>query len=64
MLKFGFRLLDEAVQFAKGQEYQRIVLDSMSRYVEAIRLYERYGFKSIKRYNDNNYADVFMEYCF
>ena len=61
---FGFRLLDKAVQFAKEQGYQRIVLDSMSQYDDAIRLYEKFGFKFTERYNDNPYADVFMEYKF
>ena len=61
---FGFQLLDKAVKFAKEQGYQRIVLDSMSKYADALRLYERYGFKTTERYNDNPYADVFMEYQF
>lgn len=61
---FGFLLLDKAVKFAKEESYQRIVLDSMSQYAEAIRLYERYGFRITERYNDNPYADVFMEYRF
>ena len=60
----GFQLLDKAVKFAKEQGYQRIVLDSMSQYADALRLYERYGFKTTERYNDNPYADVFMEYQF
>lgn len=61
---FGFKLLDTAIKFAKGRRYQRVVLDSMSQYSDAIRLYEGYGFKRIERYNDNQYADVFMEYKF
>ena len=61
---FGFQLLDKAMKFAKERGYQRIVLDSMSQYEDALRLYERYGFKKTERYNDNPYADVFMEYQF
>lgn len=61
---FGFQLLDKAVKFAKERGYQRIVLDSMSQYEDALKLYERYGFKKTERYNDNPYADVFMEYQF
>lgn len=62
--RFGFQLLDKVVKFAKERGYQRIVLDSMSQYEDALRLYERYGFKKTERYNDNPYADVFMEYQF
>ncbi|MBR4759315.1 MAG: GNAT family N-acetyltransferase [Lachnospiraceae bacterium] len=59
---FGYQLLDQAVSAAKNKGYHRIVLDSMSRYEAALRLYERYGFSYTDRYNDNAYADVFMEY--
>ena len=33
----------------------------MAKYKDALRLYENFGFKATKRYNDNQYADVFME---
>ncbi len=56
----GYKLLDQAVKFARAKGYQRVVLDSMSAYIDAFRLYEKYGFKTIERYNDNPYADVFM----
>ncbi len=36
-------------------------LHSMSKYTDAIKLYEKVGFKHIERYNDNQYADVFMK---
>ncbi|MBO4846252.1 MAG: GNAT family N-acetyltransferase [Lachnospiraceae bacterium] len=61
---YGFRLLDTAVNFSKDRGYKRVVLDSMSEYDDALRLYERYGFKYTDRYNDNIHADVFMEYLF
>ena len=35
-------------------------LDSMSKYEDALRLYEKAGFRRIERYNDNVHADVFM----
>lgn len=60
----GYLLLDTAVRFSKDKGYKRIVLDSMSKYADALRLYERYGFKHIDRYNENIHADVFMEYSF
>ncbi|MBR3636216.1 MAG: GNAT family N-acetyltransferase [Lachnospiraceae bacterium] len=61
---YGRLLLDTAVGFSKDKGYKRIVLDSMEKYTDALRLYEKYGFKHIERYNENMYADVFMEYSF
>ncbi|MCR4689563.1 MAG: GNAT family N-acetyltransferase [Saccharofermentans sp.] len=58
---WGYKLLDEAVSFARAQGFLRIVLDSVSKYEDAARLYRRYGFTETDRYNDNTYADVFME---
>ncbi|MBO4888996.1 MAG: GNAT family N-acetyltransferase [Firmicutes bacterium] len=57
----GYRLLDTAVAFAKDSGYRRIVLDSMSKYESAARLYKKYGFQETARYNENPYADVFMK---
>ena len=56
----GRRLMDKAVDEAKRLGYKSIVLDSMSQYKDALRLYEKTGFKITERYNDNVYADVFM----
>ena len=58
---WGYKLLDEAVSFARSQGFLRLVLDSISKYEDAARLYRRYGFTGTVRYNDNVYADVFME---
>ena len=41
--------------------YKYVVLDSMSKYTAALKLYEKTGFKYISRFNDNIYADVFMK---
>ena len=46
---------------AKNLGYKSMVLDSMSKYKEALRLYEKCGFKNTERFNDNVYADVFMK---
>ena len=58
---WGYKLLDTAVSFARDKGFARVVLDSMSKYEEAAKLYKRYGFTEISRYNVNEYADVFME---
>ncbi len=57
----GSKLMQCAITFAKDSGYNAIVLDSMSQYKEAQKLYGRFGFKSCERYNDNQYADVFMK---
>ena len=56
----GRMLMDKAVSAARELGYKSIVLDSMSKYKDARRLYERTGFKDTERYNDNVHADVFM----
>ncbi|MBR5973710.1 MAG: GNAT family N-acetyltransferase [Clostridiales bacterium] len=61
---YGYKMLDLAVLFAREKGYRRIVLDSMSKYTSALKLYEKYGFTHIERYNGNQKADVFMEYRF
>ncbi|MBR2524606.1 MAG: GNAT family N-acetyltransferase [Clostridiales bacterium] len=57
---YGRRLISSAVSFAREHGYKKILLDSMSQYEDARRLYERMGFVDTERYNDNPYADVFM----
>lgn len=56
----GNRLIKVAISEAKTCGFKSIVLDSMSKYKEALCLYEKCGFKTTERFNDNVYADVFM----
>ena len=60
-LGLGQKLLDIAINFAKGVVYSRIVLDSSKALHAARALYLKSGFVDIPRYNDNHRADVFME---
>ncbi|MBP5261185.1 MAG: GNAT family N-acetyltransferase [Clostridiales bacterium] len=57
----GASLLDKVIDHARKNGYKRIVLDSMSKYEAALRLYERAGFVMTERYNDNPCADIFMQ---
>lgn len=57
----GRRLMNKIVDEAKRLGYKSLVLDSMSQYKDALRLYERTGFQNTERYNENLYADVFMK---
>ena len=56
----GSKLMQYAINYANDSGYKTIVLDSMSQYKEALKLYEHFGFKFCERYNNNMYADVFM----
>ena len=58
---WGYKLLDLAVQYARNQGYKRICLDSMKSYTAAHHLYDKFGFKEITSYNNNTFAEIFME---
>jgi GNAT superfamily N-acetyltransferase len=56
----GHGLAKTAVDFARDSGFERIVLDTVSTYDKALRLYKKMGFRTIDRYNNNERADVFM----
>lgn len=58
--KLGYRLIKTAVDFARENGFDRMVLDTVSTYRRAMKLYEKMGFVFTERYNDNQRADVFM----
>ena len=55
-LGLGRRLLAELEAAAERMGYARVVLDTNETLTEAIALYDRAGYYSIERYNDNPYA--------
>jgi ribosomal protein S18 acetylase RimI-like enzyme len=57
----GKRMLEEVISKARELGFRSIVLDSISKYKAAQKLYEKAGFVNTERYNDNQYADVFMK---
>ena len=59
--KIGYSLAKTAVDFAKDSEFEKIVLDTMTRHEKALRLYKKMGFEQCERYNDNDKAEIFME---
>ena len=61
---WGYKLLDQAMTYAEQAGFERVLLDSMSQYESAANLYRDYGFIDTDRFNDNPYADIFMEYRF
>jgi GNAT superfamily N-acetyltransferase len=54
------RLLEAVENFARGEGYARIYLDTASGMVAAARLYERSGYERCARYNENPQAAIFM----
>ena len=57
----GSRLLRHLETEAMELGYQTVRLDSNGTLIEAITLYERAGYHRIARYNDNPYAEVWLE---
>jgi DNA-binding MarR family transcriptional regulator/N-acetylglutamate synthase-like GNAT family acetyltransferase len=57
----GTRLLRHLETEAVDLGYQAVRLDSNGTLTEAIALYERAGYHRISRYNDNSYAQVWLE---
>jgi ribosomal protein S18 acetylase RimI-like enzyme len=57
----GSRLLRHLEAEAMELGYQTVRLDSNGTVTEAITLYERAGYHRIARYNDNPYAQVWLE---
>jgi DNA-binding MarR family transcriptional regulator/GNAT superfamily N-acetyltransferase len=55
-LGLGSRLLARLETAARDLGRDRIVLDTNATLLEAIAMYERAGYRSIERYNDNPYA--------
>ena len=54
-------LLRHALRHATEAGFEKARLDTIRNTGPAVRLFERHGFVEIPRYNDNRYADLFME---
>ncbi len=57
----GRRLLDEALSFARDCGADRLVLQSSTKLIEALRLYEGAGFLHLDGQTRSETCDVFME---
>jgi DNA-binding MarR family transcriptional regulator/GNAT superfamily N-acetyltransferase len=55
-LGLGGRLLAKLETASREGGYARVVLDTNETLIEAIGMYQRAGYRSIERYNDNPYA--------
>lgn len=56
----GRMLLETAINEAKKQGDCELFFDTLSTSEKAIRLYKKAGFIMTERYNENEFADVFM----
>ena len=57
----GARLLRHLEDLARGRGHTVVRLDTNDTLVEAIAMYERAGYRSIQRYNDNEWARCWFE---
>jgi DNA-binding MarR family transcriptional regulator/N-acetylglutamate synthase-like GNAT family acetyltransferase len=57
----GARLLRHLEDLARGRGHTVVRLDTNDTLVEAIAMYERAGYRSIERYNDNEWARCWFE---
>ncbi|MFC5179392.1 GNAT family N-acetyltransferase [Nocardioides taihuensis] len=56
----GSRLLRHLEQQARDLGHRRVLLDTNATLLEAVAMYERAGYVSIERYNDNPYAQAWF----
>jgi DNA-binding MarR family transcriptional regulator/predicted N-acetyltransferase YhbS len=57
----GARLLRHLEDLSRAMGHRVVRLDTNGTLTEAIAMYERAGYRSVKRYNDNPYAQAFFE---
>ena len=58
---YGKLLLNHLIDEARIRSLSILRLDTMKSYDKALNLYHRAGFYKIERYNDNLFAEVYME---
>lgn len=60
-LGLGARLLNAALEHASQSQCEAIRLDTTTKSAKAIEMFQAAGFVCIPRYNDDPYAEIFME---
>ena len=58
---YGKLLLKHAVNYARGQQYSKICLDTRKQFSAAQHLYRSAGFVETDKYNDNEKAELYFE---
>ena len=57
----GRELLEKTIRHARDHNFHSVRLDTTSRSTRAIQLFESEGFEYIEKYNDDPYAECYME---
>lgn len=58
---FGHKLITHAIDVAARQQLKALRLDTMKSAERALTIFKANGFYEIKKYNNNDIADLFME---
>lgn len=58
---YGKILIETLLSYARIMNYNFIRLDTSNKSVKAIKVFEKSGFYKINRYNDDIFAEIFME---
>jgi len=57
----GKKLMEKSIKNARSICFHSLRLDTTSKSTQAIRLFEKQGFQEIPKYNDDPYAELYME---
>jgi len=57
----GRELIHAAIEHAHKMKFDSLKLDTSSKSKKAIQIFEKIGFKEIPKYNDDPYAELYME---
>lgn len=57
----GTLLMEHLLLNAKENELYILRLDAMKKSIAARKIFEKYGFQEINKYNENEIAEIFME---
>lgn len=58
---FGKMLMEYLINESKNRGLLKLRLDTMKESVKAISIFTKYGFYKIEKYNNNDFAEIFME---
>lgn len=58
---YGRLLLENAISYAKKQQYSKLCLDTRKQFSTAQHLYRSCGFQEAEKFNDNQHAELYFE---
>ena len=57
----GLNLLKSAIEHTRKTGFSSLRLDTTSNSLRAIKIFQEHGFQKIEKYNDDPYAELYME---